>query len=71
MVPPNVGLPGNVSPGQSVDVSVDFRHRPTTASIRATGDLRHRAGEHFGIGAQAQGAFWVKVRVAGSTYSAL
>ena len=42
----------------------------TTVSTRAIGDSATRPAHSFGIGAQAQGAFWVKVRVAGSTYTA-
>ena len=66
----SVGLPGNVNPGQSVDVSVDLSAPTSNGDYQGYWRLRTAAGEHFGIGAQAQGAFWVKVRVAGSTYEA-
>ncbi len=66
----NVSLPGNVYPGQSVDVSVDLTAPTSNGEYQGYWRLRNASGEHFGIGAQAQGAFWVKVRVAGSTYVA-
>jgi hypothetical protein len=66
----SVSLPGNVSSGQSVDVSVNLSAPASNGEYQGYWRLRNSAGAHFGIGAQAQGAFWVRVRVAGSTHTA-
>ena len=65
----SVGLPGNVNPGQSVDVSVDLTAPANNGEYRGYWRLRNASGAHFGIGAAGHGAFWVTVRVQGSTYS--
>jgi hypothetical protein len=66
----SVNLPGNVNPGQSVDVSVNLTAPANNGEYQGYWRLRNPSGAHFGIGAQGQGAFWVRVRVAGSTYTA-
>jgi hypothetical protein len=67
--PVSVGLPGNVNPGQTVDVSVKMTAPSNNGDYQGYWKLRNAAGALFGIGAQAQGAFWVKIRVAGPTYA--
>jgi hypothetical protein len=66
----SVGLPANVNPGQSIDVSVELSAPASNGEYQGYWRLRNASGAHFGIGPQGDGAFWVKVRVAGSTFSA-
>jgi Ig-like domain-containing protein len=68
--PSSVGLTGNVDPGQSVDLSVNLEAPDTNGQYQGYWMLRNAAGTNFGIGAQAQGAFWVKIGVAGPSYAA-
>ncbi|MFH1185471.1 MAG: NBR1-Ig-like domain-containing protein [Chloroflexota bacterium] len=68
--PTSAGLPGNINPGQTVDVSLRMSAPFNNGEYQGYWRLRNAAGASFGIGAQAQGAFWVKIRVAGPSYSA-
>lgn len=68
--PGSVALSGNVSPGHSVDLSVDMTAPSADGSYQGYWKLRTGAGVLFGIGGQAQGPFWVKIKVAGPTYTA-
>lgn len=65
----SVVLPGNVDPGQTVDISMDMSAPANSGEYQGYWRLRNAAGTLFGIGAQAQSAFWVKVRVAGPAYT--
>lgn len=66
----SAGLTGNVNPGQSVDLSVDMTAPTTSDEYEGLWKLRNGNGSLFGIGAQAQTAFWVRIHVAGPTYTA-
>ena len=67
----SVGIPGNRESGARAWTYRSTCRRPrTTAEYQGYWRLRNAAGAHFGIGAQAQGAFWVKIRVAGPTHTA-
>lgn len=68
--PLSVGLPGSVNPGQTIDLSVDMSSPTGNGNYQGYWQLRSTAGTLFGIGAQAQGAFWVKIRVSGTAYTA-
>jgi len=68
--PVSNGFPGNINPGQSVDLSVNMSAPVNNGEYQGYWRLRNTAGTLFGIGAQAQGAFWVKIRVAGPAYAA-
>jgi hypothetical protein len=68
--PAAVNLPADVRAGQTVDVSVSLSAPTNNGEYQGYWRLRNASGTHFGIGAQAQGAFWVSIRVAGSTYTA-
>jgi hypothetical protein len=68
--PASVGLPGNVGPGQSIDLSVKMEAPESNGDYQGYWRLRNAAGNPFGIGVQAQGAFWVKIRVDGPSYKA-
>jgi hypothetical protein len=65
-----VDLPGNVNPGESIDVSVKLSAPASNGEYQGYWRLRNASGARFGIGPQGDGAFWVKVRIAGSTFSA-
>jgi hypothetical protein len=68
--PISLGLPGNVNPGQSIDLSVRMTAPGGNGHYQGYWKLRNPAGTLFGIGAQAQTAFWIRVVVAGPTYAA-
>lgn len=56
-------LPGVVGPGESVDVSIDLTAPAETGIYRGNWMLRSPTGSIFGIGVDAQGAFWVQIQV--------
>jgi hypothetical protein len=66
----SIPLPGNVNPGQTVDLSVGLSAPGNNGDYQGYWKLRNGAGTLFGIGAQAQSPFWVRIRVAGPTYTA-
>jgi Ig-like domain from next to BRCA1 gene len=55
-------LPKTVAPGQTVDVSVNLVAPDTTGTYQGYWMLRDADGR-FGIGADGETAFWVKIRV--------
>ncbi len=54
---------GTVPPGQEIDVSVTLKAPDTAKTYQGFWKLRNGSGAVFGIGANAQTAFWVKVKV--------
>jgi hypothetical protein len=54
---------GTVAPGQLIDVSVTLKAPSTTGTYQGYWKLRNGGGAIFGIGANAQDAFWVKIKV--------
>ena len=68
--PLSVGMPGNVNPGQTVDISADMIAPTGNGEYQGYWSLRNAAGATFGIGAQAQGVFWVRIRVTGPAHTA-
>jgi hypothetical protein len=68
--PSAVALSGNVSPGQSVNLSVNLKAPNSDGHYRGYWKLRNAAGSLFGIGGAADTAFWVDIKVAGPTYVA-
>jgi hypothetical protein len=67
--PVSSGVPGTVYPGQTVDLSVRLSAPDDGGEYQGYWKLRNAAGGLFGIGAESQGAFWVKVRVPGHTHT--
>ncbi len=67
--PSNAALEGRVNPGQSVDISVEMTAPSRSDSYQGYWKLRNGLGTLFGIGAKAQDAFWVRIRVAGQSYA--
>lgn len=68
--PSSRDLAAYVNPGQSIDLSVNLTAPDSPGQYQGFWKLRNAAGVLFGIGPQAQDAFWVKIRVAGPSYVA-
>jgi hypothetical protein len=67
--PFNAGLAGTVNPGQSIDLSVELVAPTSNGHYQGYWKLRNAQGSLFGIGGDAQGAFWVNVDVSGPTFT--
>lgn len=68
--PASVGMPAYVNPGQYIDLGVDMTAPGSNGKYVGYWKLRDSSGNMFGIGDQAQTAFWVSIRVSGPTYEA-
>lgn len=68
--PSSVSLSGNVYPGEAVDLSVSLKAPAKKGGYRGYWKLRNASGQLFGIGAQADTAFWVDIDVLGPEYTA-
>lgn len=68
--PTRQSLSGNVNPGQSVDISVDMTAPSAKGSYKGYWKLRNSSGVLFGIGSGAQDPFWIRISVAGPSYTA-
>lgn len=66
--PSVVSLPGNVNPGETVDLTVSLVSPTKKGHYRSYWKLRNASGVLFGIGAQADTAFWVDINVLGQEY---
>jgi hypothetical protein len=53
---------GTVSPGSTVDISVDLKAPADTGTYQGNYRLKEPGGVLFGIGASASGYFWVKIK---------
>lgn len=51
----------NVAPGETLDVSVTLKAPSTPGSYEGDWLLQDKSGNEFGIGQDAQSAFWVKI----------
>lgn len=65
-----VSLSGNVNPGGTVDISVNLTAPTKKGHYRNYWKLRNASGVLFGIGTQADTAFWVDINVSGPEYVA-
>jgi hypothetical protein len=65
-----VSLSGNVNPGDTIDLSVNLTAPSQKGHYRNYWKLRNSAGVVFGIGTQADTAFWVDINVSGPEYVA-
>jgi hypothetical protein len=63
----SVNLPGNVAPGQTVDVSVPMTAPNTAGNYTSYWKFKNPSGVLFGIGYYAGGSWWVQIGVQGST----
>ena len=68
--PSAVALAGNVNPGEYIDIPVTFTAPKKDGNYRGYWKLRNAAGALFGIGAQADTAVWVDIKVSGPAYIA-
>ena len=66
--PSTVSLSGNVSPGEAVDLTVNLVAPSSKGHYRGTWKLRNASGVLFGIGTQADTAFWVDINVSGPEF---
>ena len=66
--PAAVALAGTVNPGQYIEIPVTFTAPNKDGKYRGYWKLRNASGVLFGIGAQADTAFWVDIKVTGSGY---
>ena len=68
--PSTVGLLGNVNPGDTVDLTVNLVAPSQKGHYRGNWKLRNASGVLFGIGTQADTAFWVDINVSGPEFVA-
>jgi hypothetical protein len=68
--PSAVALARNVNPGETIDLPVTLNAPNKDGNYRGYWKLRNASGTLFGFGAQADTAFWVDVKVTGTTYIA-
>lgn len=66
--PSSVALAGNVNPGQYIEIPVTFTAPNKDGKYRGYWKLRNASGVLFGIGSQADTAFWVDIKVIGPGY---
>ncbi len=62
--PASAALSKSVAPGATIDLTVKMTAPSTSGLIRGNWKLKNAAGVLFGIGARADKAFWVEIRVA-------
>jgi hypothetical protein len=68
--PSAVALAGNVNPGEYIEIPVTFTSPGKNGNFRGYWKLRNSSGVLFGIGAQADTAVWVDIKVKGPSYVA-
>ncbi len=61
--PAALALPGNVAPGDTVDVTVNLTAPIALDTYKGFFKLRNDSGEKFGWGGDANQAFWVEIKV--------
>jgi hypothetical protein len=65
----SAALPTSVYPGQTVDLTVAMTAPSTAGTYRGDWMLQSASSVNFGIGAYANKAFWVEIRVSGGSVS--
>ena len=65
--PAAVSLPGNVAPGQTIDLSINLTAPNNNGRYRGDWKLRNPSGVVFGVGSSASSNFYVDVSVTGYT----
>ena len=68
--PAFVSLPGNVYPGDTIDLSVKLVAPSKKGQYKGTWKLRNASGVLFGIGWQADTSFWADIYVLGPEFAA-
>jgi hypothetical protein len=64
--PDSAVIPATVTPGQTVDITVNLTSPATAGSYRGRWKLKNSSGVPFGIGAAGTVSFWVDIKVAGT-----
>jgi hypothetical protein len=65
--PASVAMPNTVSPGQTVDLSVDMTAPSAAGHYFSYWRLKNASGVIFGIGSTANRAFWAEINVGSSS----
>lgn len=68
--PSAIAMPGSVAPGQYIEIPVTLKSPGSDGKYRGFWKLRNASGVLFGIGDQADTAFWVDIRVTGPSFVA-
>ncbi|MBI5824726.1 MAG: hypothetical protein HZB18_11915 [Chloroflexi bacterium] len=68
--PASIAMPGTVNPGQYIEIPITFTAPNKDGNYRGYWKLRNASSVLFGIGEQADTAFWVDIKVAGPSYVA-
>lgn len=66
--PTEVPLPGNVKPGQTVDLSVTLTAPNKDGKYRGYWKLRNASKALFGVGSQASVSLWVDIKVSRNSF---
>lgn len=66
----SVALPGQVAPGQTVDLAINLTAPGTDGRFRGNWKLRNSSGVLFGVGTNGESNFYVDVTVSGYTLAA-
>ena len=66
----SISMPGSVAPGQYIEIPITMVSPSKDGSYRGYWKLRNTNGALFGIGGQADTAFWVDIRVTGPSFVA-
>jgi len=69
--PTQIRLSGNVSPGQTVDISIDMAAPSAPGTHQGNWKLQNASGAWFGIGPSGNSPFWVRVVVAADATTTL
>ncbi len=67
--PTSINMPLNVSPGATVDVTVNMIAPNNAGQYRGFWIFANANGTMFGIGSNASDPFWVEIKVAGDTFN--
>lgn len=65
--PASQALAGSVAPGSTVDLKVTLTAPASNGTYTGNWMLRNNSGRRFGIGAEADNPFWVKIQVGTTT----
>ncbi len=60
-------LSAQVTPGQSVDISIALTAPSANGTYRGNWMLANESGKHFGLGTNADKPWWVEIKVTGGT----
>jgi len=64
--PASVPMPKSVTPGQTVDISVNLVAPNSEGTFYSYWRLQNADGQRFGIGSKATGVFWIKIITVGA-----